>query len=844
MNKKVYSKSTALLVTILFIGFSFLPMISGDDVERGNNLEIVVENIDLTRIHISSMIPDFQFSIVDIEDDKFTSIELIDAGQNTIEGQAKLPVIRRMIEIPQGSIPQIQMISESWESISLSDLNMPSRVIPIQPSLMKPESDENDFVIDENYYDTDAFFPEEKVKVLEINQIRGRRFALVEITPVLYNPAQGKLQLLVDCEINMDLSEGFDLTSTKNSIERYSSPDFEEMYQHIFQNYGYYESIASENKDPEGFLIIVHDDFNDEITPLANWKNTMGYTTTVTLTSEIPGGVTADNIKSYIETAYTSWSPPPSYILLVGDTPQIPAHTGPDSGGETDSLFVRMDGDIFADIYIGRFPAATGAQVDAMVDKTIYYEQGNFPSDDWIKKAAFIASSDQSQLAEDTHNYVIDTHLEPNGYFCDKIYEASGGNTQDISDAVNDGRSLCIYSGHGSTTSWGCVPFGQSDVNALTNDGMYPFVTSHACVTGSYELGECYGETWIRAESKGAIAFWGSSINTHWTEDDIIEKRVFDAWWNLGLDKIGQMTDKGMYDSYQEYGSGMEDFIESYNVLGDASVKIWSDEQGPELSYNPSFYYAGNMLVDTVDSTSFDIWNSGSSLLTYTLSESATWVDLSSYAGDSSGEHDPIIVDIDTTGLTVGVLYECEVSISSDGGAGIFLVTVFIVNETTELLDVEQSIFNRGFRLMPGWDGAQEFIPTYGILSSVDLYLSKFGSPTGDITFQICEDSAGGTVVYEGVVSPGDVPSFPDYEWVTVDISDITVTPGNTYYIVLKDAVGADTHNCVQWGWCDSFASGSGGPYSGGWFWFRKEANPTWSPIRDWDFTVRTYGLI
>jgi hypothetical protein len=159
-------------------------------------------------------------------------------------------------------------------------------------------------------------------------------------------------------------------------------------------------------------------------------------------------------------------------------------------------------------------------------------------------------------------------------------------------------------------------------------------------------------------------------------------------------------------------------------------------------------------------------------------------------------------------------------------------------------LDVNQSIFDRGYRMMPGWDAAQEFKPTLNFLSSIKLYLSKFGVPTGNVTVQICEGSADGTVLTETVLSPADVPSFPDYEWVTIDIEDISVTPGETYVIVLKNATGADTHNCVQWGWCDSYPSGSGGPYDGGWFWFRKEGNPTWSPIRDWDYTFKTFGYI
>jgi hypothetical protein len=186
-------------------------------------------------------------------------------------------------------------------------------------------------------------------------------------------------------------------------------------------------------------------------------------------------------------------------------------------------------------------------------------------------------------------------------------------------------------------------------------------------------------------------------------------------------------------------------------------------------------------------------------------------------------------------------LYECKLRVTdTEGNFDIFVDSVQANN--IEVLDIDQSIFDRGYRMMPGWDAAQEFIPSYGVISSIEVYMSKFGDPTGDVIVQICEDSADGTIVFEGIIPPDDVPSFPDYEWIKIDVDDITVTLGVTYYIVLKNATGADTHNCVQWGWCDSYSSGSGGPYDGGWFFFRKEFNPTWSPIRDWDFTFRTYG--
>jgi len=158
-------------------------------------------------------------------------------------------------------------------------------------------------------------------------------------------------------------------------------------------------------------------------------------------------------------------------------------------------------------------------------------------------------------------------------------------------------------------------------------------------------------------------------------------------------------------------------------------------------------------------------------------------------------------------------------------------------------IDVNQSIFDIGFRLRPGWNAAQDFSPSHSILSRIELYMTKFASPSGNVTMQICEDSASGTVVFEGMVSPGDVPAFPTYAWVSVEVGGVVVVPGETYVIVLKDAVGATEWDCLLWGFYRSAPYGSGGPYDGGWFWFQKKFQPYWFPATDWDYTFKTYGI-
>ena len=105
----------------------------------------------------------------------------------------------------------------------------------------------------------------------------------------------------------------------------------------MFLNYGFYENMAQGGRDSEGLLIIVYDDFYDEIMPLVTHKTTLGFDTTTTKTSEITGGATTTNIKNYIQNAYDTWTIPPSYVLLVGDTPQIPTFYGTHCYTETDS---------------------------------------------------------------------------------------------------------------------------------------------------------------------------------------------------------------------------------------------------------------------------------------------------------------------------------------------------------------------------------------------------------------------------------------------------------------------------------------------------------------------------
>ncbi len=578
-NKKIAKIFGAAVVLLLITSISVVAMRVNQQNE-GIDPFFVVNNADASVIGLTVNIPTFEFGSTYMNGKNFATIELPNEGFTIIQGEAQLPTLKRMIEIPQGAKADIVVKSVSWRYTSLKELGLPTRIAPVQPSLVKIPDATQKFAINEKYYLTNTFTPKILAKIVDSGEIRDRCFVLIEVSPVQYNPVTGKLKIMTSCELNINLC-GSDMTKTIQKIERFSTPAFEDMLKTVFLNYGFYEkNIAISPKDQEGYLIITYADFSDEIQPLADWKESKGFDTTVTMTSEIPGGPTKENIKAYIVDAYNNWPIPPAYVLLVGDVAQIPSWTGSATGTCTDLYYVTIDsGNYFADLIISRFPAALPEHVTAMVDKTIYYEQGSFPSSEWIKKAAFMASEDNYDISEGTHNYVIDTYLTPNGYTCDKLYSHTyDATTQQVTDALNNGRSLAIYSGHGGTDYWADGPyFDQSNVNALTNDGMYPFVCSHACVTGTFSSAECFGETWLRAPHKAGLAFWGASESTYWDEDDILERSMFKAWWEDNLENIGGMTNMALYYLYQYYSGGgsTQYYFEAYNVLGDSSVKIW-----------------------------------------------------------------------------------------------------------------------------------------------------------------------------------------------------------------------------------------------------------------------------
>lgn len=323
--------------------------------------------------------------------------------------------------------------------------------------------------------------------------------------------------------------------------------------------------------------------------------------TTYTVASGTPNTAIKAHIVSLWGTAEA-----PDYVVIIGDTngststsSTIPHFVGlGPRQGTTDWPYVCMDpgDDWYPEIPIGRLSVQTVSQLQTVVDKIVKVESGNFSDPDYVKRGTFLANSasDVAALAEATHNWVVDKYFTPNGYTATKVYGSLGGTTAQVAAAVNAGCLWTVYMGHSADTGWWNPQFYQSDVNALTNNGLYGLAMGWSCHTAQYELPECFGETWLRAANKGAAAYISASQFIYWGDAEswapsvACEKAFFASMFDDGNWEIGPAWLNGMYRFLKDYGgwdgvSGhtpplhadkCRDFMEEFVILGDPAMEL------------------------------------------------------------------------------------------------------------------------------------------------------------------------------------------------------------------------------------------------------------------------------
>jgi len=546
--------------------FCIILLVSGAALASG--LTTLESSADGIVFELSAPQPSFKTMV--IREGNYSAAS-IDNAENISEfSYPRMPVYRAWLEIPVGATVEVTILDETVQNIS-------GPAWPINPGVQSATKSEprGNFIMELNneVYALGTTYPAEWVRVIYAGQMRGRNLALIEVLPLRWNPSDNSCDLLAEATISLSF-EGGDTGATYANASRYYAPPFEQMLSALAVNYGTFEGGC--DTPPAPYLIVGHEDFiTTAMDDFVAWKTSLGFD--VTMVDLSVAGSTSSEIKAYILDAIENWPNPPQYVLLVGDTGYLPGHSATAYSGVTDLYYVALDdGGYLPDAFIGRFSVTTVGQTVLMAERVIDYEQNVNGSTPWVQNTCWIASVDHNTVSEGTHNYCIDTFLTPMGYTADKIYPYSGGTAAQAVTSINGGISMLTFSGHGSTTGWGDMSFGQGDFNTLTNGDMLPGVLSHACLTGNYAVGTCWAETWTRTPDRGGLWFFGSVPSTYWPEDDVQERAEYEWFLGNGIHWAMGFLNGGKLAVYEYLGGvGLsKSYFEGYNLMGDPSVQM------------------------------------------------------------------------------------------------------------------------------------------------------------------------------------------------------------------------------------------------------------------------------
>lgn len=475
--------------------------------------------------------------------DGFLKVDVKNGFKTTKYGYPQLPSYRFLLFSKEKDVDLKNIFIGQKKLI---DIKIPEKgIYPLQKPVIKSKN-ENEFFIDERFYNSDEKYPEKVLDLKFVGKRKGYFVYQVEFNPMVYERKTNKLFFFdgIYFEIPENVKTDF---GEKGSLKR-------------------------------KYLFVVNSTMKPYIDDFLNLKKKEGYYTEILLIDTV--GSTKEQIKNGILNVYNNTTIPLEYVLLVGDVNIIPNYIGTETDyPPTDLYYVTLEGsDFLPDVGIGRFPVKDTINLKNIVSKNITYQYSLFSnSNSWTKKGYFMASDDGSfhQVAESTNLYVMN-RLRSIGMEVDSLFYYYGTGT-DVSTAINSGRSLAVYSGHGDVTYWAGPVFYQSDVLNLSNKNLYPFVSSYACLTGNYAYSsDCFGETWVNRSNGGAVSYLGSSVYSYWDEDDVMERRFFDFYIDSNYTNLSDLIYFAKLSVLNSFPSTGKRYFEQYNLLGDPSLEFYT----------------------------------------------------------------------------------------------------------------------------------------------------------------------------------------------------------------------------------------------------------------------------
>lgn len=269
-----------------------------------------------------------------------------------------------------------------------------------------------------------------------------------------------------------------------------------------------------------------------------------------------------------------------------------------DGSTASDDYFGMINTDYYPELAIGRYPVKNTAEMNIMLQNFSNYTSN--PSPGWWRNSmVFIADdlTNGSSSWEYIHTQdaeAISSVLNPS-IIADKVFameyeydefQNKPGVRDDLFNAVNEGRLVMLYTGHGSYDKLGAEDFinGATDMGRFANPDKLTFFVAAACDVSQFDYWgfESLGQKVVLMNNLGAIASYSAARISYAENNKPMMKYLMQSLAN-NRNPLGY----SIMDAKTRYtGSNSNNAV--YILLGDPLIRIVPPERDSTMQISSS----------------------------------------------------------------------------------------------------------------------------------------------------------------------------------------------------------------------------------------------------------------